>query len=227
MPLLRIIAVAPAWPLLAGVSLSAAACGGNEFVLSSDAAGSTGGDAGSGSDAGGDSGGVAGPFCDALSAYYAHCQFNMLCDRRNLDNCGAFSAALSDVARNAFISCAQSMSIQCARGGAAWVRESCVSAKLAAGTPTLAQSRLANDYCNACPQTAAGMPCTPRTFFQQSPLGAAADGPGFDSLLYNDTLVKSVDQMCANSRTCDLAFKFCEGLLITAQVPADACPDAG
>jgi hypothetical protein len=224
---LRIIAVAQAWPLLAAAALFAAACGGNEFVLSSDAAGSTGGDAGSGSDAGADSGAAARPFCDALSAYYAHCQFNSPCDRKNLDNCGAFSYALSDVARSAFISCEQSMSIQCARGGTAWVRESCVSAKLAAGTPTAAQSKLASDYCNACPQTAAGMACTPRTFFQQNPLTAAADGPGFNSLLYNDPLVQSVDQMCANSRSCDLAFRICEGVYIASQVPADACGDGG
>jgi hypothetical protein len=225
MPSLRIIAVAPAWPLLATVSVSAAACGGNEFVLSPDAEGSASADTGAGSDAGADSGGVAGPFCDALSAYYAHCQFNAACDRRNLDNCGAFSAALSDVARNAFITCQKSMAIQCSTSGTAWVRETCVSTILAMATPTVAQSKLARDYCNACPQTAAGTACTPRTFFQQNPLTAAADGPGFNALLYNDTLVGSVDQMCANSRTCDLAFRICEGVYIAAQVPADACGD--
>lgn len=222
MRLLKWIAAAARGGLLVAAALAAAACGGNEFVYTSDAStGSEGDNAAAGSDAAAETGASA-AFCTALHAYYARCQFMQPCDQRNLDNCSVDAFDLSDVARAAFIACWQN--ITCNSGGTAWVHESCVSAKLAAAVPTPQQMKLAQDYCNTCSSPGGTTTCSAASFYREGVI-AAADGPGFDALLYNDTIVKMIDQSCVTQLMC-IAFRtICEDGIIAQQVPADACKD--
>jgi hypothetical protein len=205
--------------LLGAASLTGGGCGGNEFVLSTDSGPDLGArDTGAGSDALGE-GGPTGAYCDALRAYYSRCQYTARCDQQNLENCGTFASALSDVARAAFIACQQ---VIACNHGAAWVHESCVRTKLEAAAPSAEQMKLANDYCAACMQ--AGSTCTQATFYSEGFI-QAADGPGFDALLYNDAFVHSVDQMCVSALSCSVAFRVCADTYITSQAPTDACRD--
>jgi hypothetical protein len=214
---LAILAAVRMRALLVAASVAAAGCGGNEFVL---APGDTTGvsqDSGSASDG---EGGVVADYCQALRAYYSRCQNNSACDQKNLANCGAYAYALSEAARSAFIACHPVL--QCATGQN-WFRESCVSARLAAAMPTMAQTKLANDYCGKCMQsTTTG--CNAASFFKEG-FVAATDGPGFAALLYNDMVVLSIDQTCANAVSCDPTFRYCENVVVQPQVPVDACKD--
>jgi hypothetical protein len=221
------IAAAIALPLwLAGLA-SMSSCGGGEFTVAAGDGAAADAVASAEGAAGGDAGGSAtADFCQAVTAYYAHCQYTATCDQTNLRNCGAEGYALSDVARRAFIDC--EANISCAHG-ADFVRESCVSGKLAATRPTAAQAKLASDYCAACAPDA-GASCA--TLFFREGLTSAGDGPGFIALLYNDTLVGSMNKQCipvpGSTGTCDLRFRICEYLVLQPpQVPADACKDGG
>jgi hypothetical protein len=219
MRLLRRIAAAAPGALFVAAALAVAACGGNEFVYArADAStGSEGPDASAGLEAGT---GASAEFCAALRAYYARCQYAGLCDQRNLDNCSVDAFDLSDVARAAFIACQQN--IACNRGGTAWVHESCVSAKLAVAVPTQEQAKLAQDYCAMCMQGTTT--CSAATFYREGVI-QATDGPGFDALLYNDTIVKMIDQSCVTGLNCVAFRTICEDGIIGQQVPPDACKD--
>jgi hypothetical protein len=219
MRFLRLIAVVLGPRILGAVSV-ATGCGGSEFVLVEAGVGSPDRDTSAGPDALTEGGST---FCDSLRAYYASCPgFSAPCDQRNLANCGVYSAALSDVARTAFVTCQQEGNLTCARG-AAWVHDPCVRGVLVDAKPTPEQATLARDYCTTCPQTATG--CS-TTFFNEG-FSALADGPGFDSLLYNDVLVRAVDRTCvSNALSCGL-FRVCEDNYLRSQVPADACGDSG
>jgi hypothetical protein len=218
MRLLRVIAfVLGALVLVAG-SVSAG-CGGNEFVLADAAVDESNQETSAEPDAMTQPDSPEGAFCDALRSYYQRCQYAAQCDQRNLDNCAVYGAALSEVARAAFEACQSS--IACARGGAAWVHETCVRNRLTAATPTTVQVKLADDYCATCGQ--ASTACTLTAFYNEGII-QATDGPGFDSLLYNDTLVRTVDQTCVNALSC-VGFRICEDSSLTSQVPADACRD--
>ena len=221
MSLLRRIAVAARRAVLVAPALALAACGGNEFVFAPDA--STDSESGDGAAGGPESApetGTAADFCVALRAYYDRCQFVAKCDQQNLDNCSADAFDLSEAARAAFIAC--QAAIACNRGGTAWVHENCVSAKLAAAVPTPEQTKLAQDYCTTCmPGTTT---CSPASFYREGAF-QAADGPGFDALLYNDTIVRMIDQSCVTGLMCIAFRNICEDGIIAQQIPPDACKD--
>jgi len=156
-------------------------------------------------------------FCTALASYDGRCGHCDDCTAKNLQNCTKRSGALSDVHRAAFVGCKDSASC-----GADPAFSACVEQQMKNATPTDAQSRAKDDYCNRCNATNAA-DCT--NFFLVDP-GSGKTGAGYGILLYNDDIAARAPVDCAAE--CDpFRYAVCVALLACGPSGGDYCADGG
>jgi hypothetical protein len=168
-------------------------------------------------------------FCDALRAHTASCAedaataaMNSACYAQDIANCGAISFILSDAARQGYGSCGSALGCS---PGSAFLDDPCVSNQVAHAALTPTQSRVAEDYCAACPEDP-GPTCV-TDFYRLAADGST--GAGFELRKLNDTIVQAVRNLCLpipgdqDAGTCANRFDYCALIRIEQRIPQYSC----
>lgn len=174
-----------------------------------------------GSYAGGDT------YCAAVHGKCRECSSSMkACDVANLATCAKTSAAYSDAARTAAITC---MAPGCPMTG----DEDCLRARLASSPRTAAQQELVTAFCASCDLGAGAAACASRFFFRTPDGGTSPGlGPGARVMMVNDSLVGTIASSCISQlsgagEACENLFFYCANQALAGAFPANACRDAG
>jgi hypothetical protein len=203
-------------------------------------------DATSGDDGGGQDGGTAtdaGPdtaplacpaytgsdsYCKAVTSFCGRCAAELPpCQLQNIANCELFSQILSANARTAASDCVDKAA--CTDDGG---NSRCVLQKLSKDTPSVAQEKLAQDYCDVCPGGQAKDACVADFFFKDG-----GTGKGDYIMELSDAIVGAIDTNCiplitpdagdAGVSACATKFALCAAVVLNKVAPADACKDGG
>jgi hypothetical protein len=170
------------------------------------------------------------PYCKSVNAYCTRCVTQLTaCEIQNVANCEQLSQILSPTARTAASDC-----VDKAACGGDDAGSRCVLQKLSKVAPSASQTKLAQDYCNACPGADAPDQCAADFYFK-----ADSGVPGKGELLIelDDQLIDAIDKRCiaaiasdagdGGAAGCATKFATCAGLEIAKVAPADACKDGG
>lgn len=170
-------------------------------------------------------GGSASDYCAALSSYATKCNITDPCTTASIQQCSTTASQYSAAALEAVASCVNGATCGDAGTGAV---SACIQQKEAAITPTATQTKLAQDYCAACPgpnRTPAD--CVAAFYGADAGLGG---GIGRGLLGLSDAIATSVDTQCIprlgadGGPFCALTFDGCYvGVLISSAKPPPAC----
>ena len=169
------------------------------------------------------------PYCKALSDYCGRCQAQLsACEIQNIANCELTSQVLSVSARAAAKDCADKASCGDDAGGR------CVLQKLSKVTPSAAQQKLAQDYCNVCPGLDTSDQCAADFYFKAD---GGAPGTGDVLIELNDGLIAAIDKACitfiradagdGGVAACAVKFAACAAVVVGKVAPGDACKNGG
>jgi hypothetical protein len=164
-------------------------------------------------------------FCAAVAAHVAHCTSavdgSTACSA-DIANCGAVSFVLSDGAREAYAGCGNDLGCGSTYD---FLDDVCFQNGLAHVPLDAEQTRLAADYCAACPEDS-GTACE-ANFYALTANGAA--GAGFYVRALNDTLVQVTRNLCLPipgdpaANTCADRFDYCVSVRVLPDTPQYSC----
>ena len=171
-------------------------------------------------------------YCKALTDVCNRCLSTLrACDLQNVANCEQFSQVLSQNARKAVADCAPKTACGSDAGSRCYLNE------LSKDTPTAADQKLAQDYCNACPGAVSTDECLADFFFKPD---GGGEGKFYFLMEFDDQIVGQIDTTCipllapdagdagdAGALSCTTKFLACAAFIVQRVSPTDACRDAG
>ncbi len=170
-------------------------------------------------------------YCSALSSYVSRCNLTNACITATVGQCSSLASVASSAALAANAECLNET--PCGDAGQTLDLQGCYQAKLAAPTPTAAQTKLAQDYCAVCAapgQSAAA--CASSFYPTDTDAGVAVGGvPGAGTLLqYSDAVATNIDAQCvpadAGALGC-LGFGVCALKTLAAAAPPEPAACTG
>ena len=161
-------------------------------------------------------------YCSEVRSYASRCNLTDACTVASLPQCSASAAAYSSAELAAATACFSA--IACGDAGAA-AGSSCLQKKVAAATPTTVQTKLAQDYCAACPSFTQTTAQCLSSFY-------GGTGPATELIAFNDTIATDVDAQCIPASadggppTCD-DFGQCVIKVLVADLPPEPAACTG
>ena len=160
-------------------------------------------------------------FCDALAGSYAKCSGGGGPSASCSTSLGADCAKLASILSPSILDSAKSCVVQTTCGSDPL---GCIGKSLAKATPSAAQTKLADDYCDSC-SVVGGEACK-TAFFGN----ASVPGLAIALLPFGDGPVRAVDEACTKSAlgktACQAAFSTCLGATTTKFLATSISVDA-